>query len=148
MDEILQILRNFSVSPFKTTTTTTTKPITTTSTSTTSSTTTTSPTTTTTPAPEIGFSEVDFENFPDLPDFDDNYVELQSGVTSVSAENGSTIASDWLKVLNNLSTDQKIVLVTTIPAIVMLIVVFCVIVGVGSCRQQRQANDDVEVILI
>ena len=87
----------------------------------------------------------DFDDFLELPNFDDD-VEISSGV---GAETGSTFASDWLKVMDNLTTEQKILLVTIIPTVVLVVVLFFVLLGCCVCRrQQRSVNDDVEVIFI
>lgn len=100
--------------------------------------------------PTIFIEDDDFNNFPEMPRFDEEPEEivLDSGIAVV----GNDQANNWVEWFNSfspLTTQQKITLATTIPSLVVL-VMFAVIIG-GCCfyrRSRPQANGDVEVILI
>ena len=112
-----------------------------------STTQTTTTTTTTTLPPTLliptMFSESDeeFDNFPSLPDFP---IEITAVVEATTTQTAFDSIKNWFR-----STNQEILMATTIPSLivfVMLLVVIC-----GYCFYKKRStvqNENVEVILI
>ena len=112
-----------------------------------STTQTTTTTTTTTLPPTLliptMFSESDeeFDNFPSLPDFP---IEITAVVEATTTHTAFDSIKNWFR-----STNQEILMATTIPSLivfVMLLVVIC-----GYCFYKKRStvqNENVEVILI
>jgi hypothetical protein len=118
---------------------------------TTMTTTTTTTSTTTTPLPTLfEDSDLDFGDFPELPDFNDESV-VETKVVVTKQESGF---ESWSTYFNNFTTEKKIIIATTVPSLIVVIGLVVLVLGCcfykcNWCRQNVEKKEkDLEVILI
>ena len=94
--------------------------------------------------------DTDFDEFPALPAFGD---EIESGVQEESAKSDGSVGAveRFRKFFADMTTEQKIIIATTIPSIIV-VVMLCVLVlaYAFACKRPDNTSDeeDLEVILI